>query len=226
MANLPLRPPISLARVASALSLVSHGRFELGLGTGAQQLWDMIVSEGGPRLSAGQSVEALDEAVHVIRAVCSPGPIKDFRGAHYRLQGTVPSPVTADIPIWIGAYQPRMLELTGRVADGWIVSSPFCSPENLTVCNRLIDEAALAAGRSPSAVRRAYNIALDFGGAGAEFLQGSPGTCAEQLAELTLTGGIGVYLLFRTESATSLARFAEEVAPAVRERVDAESATI
>ncbi|WP_457147580.1 LLM class flavin-dependent oxidoreductase [Mycobacterium sp. URHB0021] len=72
VANLPLRPLISLTRTALALSLTSHGRFELGLGTGA--LWDDIVAEGGPRLSAGQSVQALEEAVQVIRTVWSPNP--------------------------------------------------------------------------------------------------------------------------------------------------------
>jgi alkanesulfonate monooxygenase SsuD/methylene tetrahydromethanopterin reductase-like flavin-dependent oxidoreductase (luciferase family) len=223
VANLPLRPPISLARSALTLALLSDRRFELGLGTGAQQLWDEIVAEGGPRLSAGESVRALEEAVHVIRTVWSPSPSVDFHGRHYHLQGTAPSPVAGDIPIWIGAYGPRMLRLTGRVADGWIVSSPFCSPKELAVANQRIDEAADAAGRSPSAVRRAYNIAVDFGTTGATgFLQGPPNMCAEQLAELTLIHGISVYLLFRTASATCLARFAEEVAPAVRERVEAE----
>jgi alkanesulfonate monooxygenase SsuD/methylene tetrahydromethanopterin reductase-like flavin-dependent oxidoreductase (luciferase family) len=222
VANLPLRPPISLARTALALSVTSGGRFELGLGTGAQQFWDDIVAEGGPRLSAGQSVQALEEAVHVIRTVWSPNPSADFHGEHYRLHGTGPSPVPSEISIWIGAYQPRMLSLTGRVADGWIVSSPFCGQENLATSNQLIDEAALAAGRSPSAVRRAYNIAVDFGTGATGFPQGPPSRCAEQLAELTLTHGISVYLLFQAASATTLARFAEEVAPAVRERVEAE----
>jgi alkanesulfonate monooxygenase SsuD/methylene tetrahydromethanopterin reductase-like flavin-dependent oxidoreductase (luciferase family) len=175
VANLPLRPPISLARSALTLALVSDRRFELGIGAGAQQLWDAIVAEGGPRLSAGESVQALEEAVHVIRTVWSPSAGPDFHGRHYRLQGTAPSPVPGDIPIWIGAYGPRMLRLTGRVADGWIVSSPFCGPQELAAANQLIDTAAHAAGRLPSAVRRAYNIAVDFSAIGATgFLQGPP----------------------------------------------------
>jgi len=222
VANLPLRPPISLARTAVALSMTSRGRFDLGLGTGAQQLWEQIVSEGGPRLNAGQSVQALGEAVHIIRSVWSPNPSEDFHGQHYHLKGTTPSPVAGEVPIWIGAYQARMLSLTGRVADGWIVSSPFCGPENLEAATKTIDEAALAAGRSPAEVRRAYNIAVNFDGSGSGFLQGPPSACAEQLAELTLTHGISVYQLFPATTATSLARFAEEVAPAVRDHVKAE----
>ena len=49
LANLPLRPPAMLARTAATLDLLSGGRFELGIATGAQQMWDAIVSEGGPQ---------------------------------------------------------------------------------------------------------------------------------------------------------------------------------
>jgi alkanesulfonate monooxygenase SsuD/methylene tetrahydromethanopterin reductase-like flavin-dependent oxidoreductase (luciferase family) len=47
VANLPLRPPAVLARTASALSQVSGGRFQLGLGAGGY--WDAIESMGAPR---------------------------------------------------------------------------------------------------------------------------------------------------------------------------------
>lgn len=223
VANLPLRPPAALARTAVALDLLSGGRFVLGIGAGSQQLWEGISAEGGPRLSAGESVEALEEAVQVIRSLWGPGPAAYFTGKRYRLDGAAPSPATVTkIPIWLGAYRPRMLRLTGRVGDGWIPSSPFCRPEQLQVGNQLIDEAARESGRSPTAVRRGYNIDVDFSGAGTGFLHGSPRDSAEQLAELTLNHGVSVYLLYRTESADVLRQFAEEVVPAVREQVDAE----
>src|SRR3712207_8859407 len=46
--NLPLRPPAVVARAAASLDLLSGGRFELGLGSGA--FWDAIEAMGGRRL--------------------------------------------------------------------------------------------------------------------------------------------------------------------------------
>jgi alkanesulfonate monooxygenase SsuD/methylene tetrahydromethanopterin reductase-like flavin-dependent oxidoreductase (luciferase family) len=220
LANLPLRPPAMLARTAATLDIISNGRFELGIGTGAQQMWDAIVAEGGPQRSAGESIGALDEAVQIIRALWTPGADTRFDGLHYRIDGAKPGPIPPHhIGIWLGAYQPRLLRLVGRIADGWVVSSPHLPPELLSDANKLIDRAAINAGRSPKAVRRVYNISGDFTAHGNGFLQGPPTTWVEQLTELTLTAGISGYLLHRVDSASVIRTFAEEVAPAVRKEV-------
>ena len=228
LANLPLRPPPVLARTAATLDLLSGGRFELGVGTGAQQLWSSILAEGGPRRDAKQSVDALVEAVEIIRALwTSEGPV-DKQGTYYRLAGAAPGPAPAhEIPIWFGAYQPRMLRLTGALADAWIPSSPGMPPQALPEANRIIDEAALAAGRKPEDIRRGYNVEGDFStdvsySPGEPLLQGPPSRAwAEQLADLALNHGISSFFLYRVESVDLLRRFAADVVPAVREMVTA-----
>jgi alkanesulfonate monooxygenase SsuD/methylene tetrahydromethanopterin reductase-like flavin-dependent oxidoreductase (luciferase family) len=221
VANLPLRQPPMLARAAASIDILSNGRFDLGLGTGV--FWDAIAAEGGPRRTPGESVAALEEAIHVIRSLWTPGDPVTFDGKHYRLDGVKPGPFPArDIPIWLGAYQPRMLGLVGRLADGWLPSSPYLPPEYLPVANQTIDDAALKAGRSPQAIRRLYNITGSFEGTGAGFLQGPPKVWVEQLVDLTLTQGMSGYILYQVDSADFIRRFAAEVAPAVRELVAAE----
>ena len=73
--NLPLRNPAVVARAVASLDIVSGGRAELGIGAGA--FWDGIEAMGGSRLTPGESVTALEEAIDVIRAlwdVDQPGP--------------------------------------------------------------------------------------------------------------------------------------------------------
>jgi alkanesulfonate monooxygenase SsuD/methylene tetrahydromethanopterin reductase-like flavin-dependent oxidoreductase (luciferase family) len=220
VANLPLRPPAMLARAAASLDILSGGRVELGLGAGA--FWDPIAAMGGPRRTAGESVDALREAIEVIRALWTPGRGVRLPGKHYELTGAKPGPFPVhDVGIWVGAYKERMLRLTGELADGWLPSSPYAPPERLAAMNAVIDAAAIEAGRSPAAVRRLYNIAGSFDGSGSGFLQGPPPVWAEQLAGLALDEGISGFIVM-ADDAVTVQRFAAEVAPAVRELVERE----
>jgi alkanesulfonate monooxygenase SsuD/methylene tetrahydromethanopterin reductase-like flavin-dependent oxidoreductase (luciferase family) len=222
VANLPLRPPAMLARAAASLDILSGGRVELGIGTGA--FWDAIAAMGGPRRTAGESVDALREAIAVIRALWTPGRGARLAGKHYDLNGAKPGPFPVhEIGIWVGAYKERMLRLTGELADGWLPSSPYAPPEDLAAMNAVVDAAAIDAGRSPAAVRRIYNIAGSFGGPGSGFLAGPPKVWAEQLAGLALDEGMSGFVLM-ADDALTVERFAAEVAPSVRELVARERA--
>ena len=93
--SLPLRPPAVVARAAASLDVLSHGRFELGIGAG--MAWDAIETMGGRRLSPGESVEALEEGIHVIRELWDTGASGGarFEGQHYRLAGAARGPAPA-----------------------------------------------------------------------------------------------------------------------------------
>jgi hypothetical protein len=221
VANLPLRQPAVLAKSAASLDILSNGRVELGLGAGA--FWDAIEAYGGRRLSPRESVDALAEAMAVIRAVWADARTPKIDGAHYRLHGAKAGPSPAhDIGIWLGAYKKRMLALTGRAADGWLPSSSYAPPEQLTGMNRVIDAAATEAGRSPGDIKRLYNLSGSFHGSGG-FLQGPSGVWVEQLAGLAVDEGIsGFILACGLDDRSDMHRFAEEVVPGVRELVEAE----
>jgi alkanesulfonate monooxygenase SsuD/methylene tetrahydromethanopterin reductase-like flavin-dependent oxidoreductase (luciferase family) len=218
VANLPLRQPVVLARSVATLDLISGGRVELGLGAGG--FLDAVSANAGPRLTTGQSITALEEAIAIMREVWTPegGGIR-LPGKHYTVAGAKRGPQPAhDIEIWLGAYKPRMLAVTGRLADGWLPSSAYAGPDQLAAMNKIIDEAAFDAGREPASVRRLYNLSGRFDGRGG-FLQGPEELWIDQLAELTLGEGMSTYIL-GSDDPDDIRRFAE-VAAGVREAVAA-----
>jgi alkanesulfonate monooxygenase SsuD/methylene tetrahydromethanopterin reductase-like flavin-dependent oxidoreductase (luciferase family) len=202
VANLPLRPPAVLAKAAASLDLLSGGRIELGLGAGG--FWEAIKAMGGPVRTPGESVSALEEAIQVIRLMWSGGRGLRFDGKFYKLSGVNAGPVPAHpIGIWLGAYKPRMLALVGRLADGWVPSLGVMKPSDMADANARIDEAAVAAGREPGAIRRVLNV--------------GDGLSPEDLAALVLEQGFDTLIT----GEAGVPHFADEVIPKVRELVAA-----
>ncbi len=225
VACLPLRPPAVLARSAAGLDLLSGGRVELGLGAG--YFLDPIAGMGGPSLTRGDAVDALEEGIGVIRAIwSSAGPIT-VHGRFHSLTAAAPGPLPAhDIGIWVGSYRRRMLSLTARLADGWVPSQAYADPAETARLNERIDVLAVDAGRKPADIKRIYNINGRFSGRGRGFLDGPPAVWAEQLTELVLLQGFSTFVLGASgDIATAISTFAQDVVPDVRERVTAERAS-
>ncbi len=216
VANLPLRPPALMATQAASLDVMSGGRFELGLGAGA--FWPAIEAMGGPKLSPGESVDALVEAIAILRACWSGERTVDFEGEHYLVKGFHPGPPPAHpIEIWVGAYRPRMLRLTGRLADGWIPSLGGMPPEELVEARKLVDAAAEKAGRDPVDVRGLYNVSglVTDGERGEGPLDGPPELWIETLVRWTDELSVTTFML-PAESVEQVERLAGEVVPGVR----------
>lgn len=219
--NLPLRLPSVIARSAASLDLLSGGRVELGLGAGA--FWDGVAAMGGPRRAPGESIEALEEAIQIIRQLwdtetCSGAKVE---GTHYQVKGAKRGPAPARrINIWVGAYKPRILRMTGRAADGSLPSLGYLKsgPAELAEMNKHIDEGAQAAGRDPREIRRLLNISGRFVSSGQGLLQGPPRQWAEDIAAIALEYGVSGIIL-AADDAPTIELFASEVVPAVKELV-------
>ena len=156
VANLPLRPPVMLAKQAATIDVLSGGRFELGLGAGA--FAGGIAGMGGPQRTPARPIGALSEAIDIIRAFWA-GPPFSFQGSVYAAPDVQPAPRPAHpIGLWLGVRGPRAVALVGEKADGWSVSAPYVPPERLAGLNGIITDAALAAGRDPDQITRLYNV--------------------------------------------------------------------
>jgi alkanesulfonate monooxygenase SsuD/methylene tetrahydromethanopterin reductase-like flavin-dependent oxidoreductase (luciferase family) len=210
--NLPLRLPSVLAKSAASLDILSGGRLDLGIGAGA--FWDAVAAMGGPKRSPKESVDALEEAIAIIRAFWGGERSVRLDGEHYRVWGAKPGPVPEHgIGLWIGAYRPRMLRLTGRVGDGWVPSlgRHYLSDEDASRAQGVVDEAARAAGRDPGEIARAANVMA---------LEGDPGGWPDRLARVTELGFetllVGVP---EDEKIGFVERLGQETAPRLRELV-------
>ncbi|WAL67774.1 LLM class flavin-dependent oxidoreductase [Amycolatopsis cynarae] len=156
VANLPLRPAPMLAKTSASIDLLSGGRFELGLGGG--RAWDQIAGLGGPRWSPGETVAATSEAIDTIRALWTADRVLNVSDGHYPLIDAASGPPPAHrIGIWLGAAGPRMLNLLGAKADGWIAPLATAFDTKPAAQDR-IDAAARAAGRQPTDIHRVIQL--------------------------------------------------------------------
>jgi alkanesulfonate monooxygenase SsuD/methylene tetrahydromethanopterin reductase-like flavin-dependent oxidoreductase (luciferase family) len=232
--NLPTRPAPMLARMVTSLSALSDGRIVLGMGAGGY--WDRISAMGVPPLSPGDAVDAFEEAIVLVKQLSGGGPPVTFRGRRYQVDQIEPAPVPAPT-VWTGSNGPRSLAATGRVADGWIPghAADWLS-ERYRWSRPVIDEAAAAAGRDPSEVRTIYNLpgritdqpqpaTRDDDG---RWQGGSVDQWVDELTGAVLDHAAAGFILFTGSYGTSddktLSRWANEIAPAVRETITKEIA--
>ncbi|MEJ2859459.1 MULTISPECIES: LLM class flavin-dependent oxidoreductase [unclassified Saccharothrix] len=227
--NLPTRPAPMLARAVTTLSALSGGRVVLGMGAGG--LWDRIADMGVPRLSAGDAVDAFEEAIVLVRKLSGGGPAVTHEGDHYRVNNIDPAPTPAP-PVWTGSVGPKSLAATGRVADGWIPghAADWLS-ERYRTSRPVVDEAAASVGRDPSEVRTIYNFPGRITTSplpatrnkDGRWIGGSVEQWVEELTDAVLNHGASGFILFSPRGGTpdpeTLDRWAAEVAPAVREAI-------
>jgi alkanesulfonate monooxygenase SsuD/methylene tetrahydromethanopterin reductase-like flavin-dependent oxidoreductase (luciferase family) len=226
--NLPTRPAPLLARTITSLSALSGGRVVFGIGAGA--IWDMITKLGVNRLTPGAAVRAMEEAITLIRALSGGGEPVNFDGAFYQVYGLDPAPTPVP-PIWTGSVGPKSLAVTGRAADGWV---PAMGSDWLSTLFRQsrpqIDEAAAEVGRDPSEIINVFNFGgritaeplAQTRGEDGRWIGGSAGQWIDEMTSAVIEHNASGFIFRSTDDTpgpVAVARYAEEIVPAVREAV-------
>ena len=143
------RHPPTLAQEILTLDHISKGRVILGIGAGELE---NVEPYGIPYY---KPASRLEEAIKVIRILwSSKGKKVSFDGKFWKLRDAVfdlePYQEGRYPPIWIGAHGKRTLEITGRLADGWL---PACLPvEEYGEMLKVVRDSAKRAGRDPNEI--------------------------------------------------------------------------
>jgi alkanesulfonate monooxygenase SsuD/methylene tetrahydromethanopterin reductase-like flavin-dependent oxidoreductase (luciferase family) len=158
--GVPYRPPSMVAKMAETLDRLSGGRLILGLGGGYSD--DEFRAFGLNVPTPRQKIEGLEDAINITRGLWSESSFT-YEGKRYRTVDADISPKPDhEIPLWLGTFGKRALDLTGRLADGWIPSlSEDAPPDMVPTMIGAIERGAESVGRDPGSIRRVYNLAIN-----------------------------------------------------------------
>ncbi len=226
VASPTLRHPVLLAKQAMTLDQVSGGRVELGIGAAGVLLDYQVL--GMEPWSKGEQVDRFHDTVALVDAVLRGGT--SYEGKHWSGEGITMAPgsvQTPRLPLTLAAHGPRTLAIAGRYADCWNSITPRGVPAEEALAqtasrSAALDEAARAAGREPSEIRRSVLIGSDDWPALA-----SPGAFREAVLRYAEIGVTEVVLLHPDHPAEAavahgyaapgiVRTLAEEVLPALR----------
>jgi alkanesulfonate monooxygenase SsuD/methylene tetrahydromethanopterin reductase-like flavin-dependent oxidoreductase (luciferase family) len=115
--NVMNRHPAVVARMASTLQIASGGRLSLGIGIGGHPREHEAYGIAFP--DPPERVARLEEAVAVIRALWTGGPVSrpsPYYPLHEANAWPVPDPAP---PIIVGGETPAGARLAARIGDGW-----------------------------------------------------------------------------------------------------------
>jgi len=167
------RNPAILAKMATGVDEVSHGRLILGVGTG----WNEPEYQAFG-LPFDHRVDRFEEALQIIKPLLREGHV-DFAGKYYQAQGCeiVPrGPRSEGPPLMVGGDGPRMLKLTAQYADLWNTCY-MGKPETMAVRIAKIKSACREVGRDPKTLGATALISLWFPDLQAQ----KPSLCDESL---------------------------------------------
>ncbi|MEV6055139.1 LLM class F420-dependent oxidoreductase [Streptomyces sp. NPDC052107] len=177
------RHPAILANMAATLDVISHGRLELGVGTGWNEEESRAygIELGTPR----QRSDRFEEACEVLTGLLGPGQTTTFKGAYYELSDARcnPKPVQRPHPPLCigGSGEKRTLRTVARFAQHWNFDTG--TPAQFRRAREVLFEHCGRIGRDPAAVRLSAQVRLT--GDPAEAAASAAGFAAEG-AELAI----------------------------------------
>jgi F420-dependent oxidoreductase-like protein len=158
--QLGTRSPVTIAQTAMTLTRMSGGRFLLGLGASGPQ-----VLEGLHGIPFAHPLTRMRETVEIVRAAATGEKIA-YSGRHFAipLPGGEGRPMRLSmepvpVPIHLATLSPRMLELTGEIADGWLGTSFV--PEGAAAYFDHLDAGLARSGRDRAALDLCQGAEID-----------------------------------------------------------------
>jgi 5,10-methylenetetrahydromethanopterin reductase len=131
------------AQSIGAINEISGGRAVLGIGPGDKATFDAMGIEWVEPLTT------IKESVTALRGYFSRKKVSQ-EGRRIKIRGAKLAFKTGNIPIYLGAQGPKMLELAGQVADGVLINASH--PKDFEFAIKQIEKGANAAGRDPKSV--------------------------------------------------------------------------
>lgn len=115
------RTPVAAAQVAATIDELSGGRMVLGLGVSHR-----VTVENWLGAKITKPVSQMRAYAEVVRAILTgqAPPENEFFPSHFQFMGYSARP---ELPIYIAALSPNMLQLAGEIADG--VMLWLCNPD-------------------------------------------------------------------------------------------------
>ncbi len=156
VAVLSVREPVVLAKQAATLDLLSGGRLILGVGIGAYREEFEAVH---PEAHEWHRGDLFDEGIQALQTLFQDRKAS-FHGRYISFQEVemYPKPLQQPLPLWIGGNSTRGMHRAARYGTGWLPA--ILSPKEIHRCTTHIRAMAKAAGRDPSAIAIAPQLAV------------------------------------------------------------------
>lgn len=170
------RNPALLAMTFATLDEISAGRLVIGMGPGVRSKYIRMGIKAEKRLST------LRDTVHVLRRLLKHESVT-IRGATFQMQSVRLdlTPVRENVPIYLAAVGPKMLQLAGEIADGVLLTAAS-SPAYVRKALENIRIGAEKSGKDPSSVDVACYVICSLSDSSQEALEAARAAVASNIA--------------------------------------------